>query len=106
MVMGFAQFVLAPTPLISNLFPVNAKGEVLFLSVLSSNISGIFPTTFNLSSVFSCGDNFPLETPSSSSSTSLNCFPINMEMMGGGASLAPNRWSLLAEAMDALNNSS
>ena len=50
------------TALISNLFPVNAKGEVLFLSVLSNKISGIFPTTFSFNSVFSSGESFPLVT--------------------------------------------
>jgi hypothetical protein len=40
-VIGKAQFAVEPTALISNLLPVNAKGDVLFLSVLSSNTSGI-----------------------------------------------------------------
>ena len=41
MVIGPAQFADEPTALNSNLLPVNAKGEVLFLSVLSNNNSGI-----------------------------------------------------------------
>ena len=54
-----AQFAEEPTALNSNLFPVKANGEVLFLSVLSNKTSGNFPTTFNFKSVFSSGDNFP-----------------------------------------------
>ncbi len=100
-----AQFAEDPTALISNLFPVNANGEVLFLSVLSSKISGIFPTTFNFNSVFSSGDNFPLVTFSSSSKTLNNWLPINTEIIAGGASLAPNLWSLLADAILALKRS-
>ena len=46
-VIDSAQFAEEPTALISNLFPVNANGEVLFLSVLSNKISGILPTTFS-----------------------------------------------------------
>ena len=105
-VMGLAQLVLDPTPLISNLLPVKANGEVLLRSVLSMSISGILPTTLSLSSVFSWGDNLPKDTPSNSSNTAESCFPINIEKMAGGASLAPNLWSLLAEAIDALNSDS
>ena len=39
--MGSAQFAVEPTALNSNLLPVNAKGDVLFLSVLSTRSSGI-----------------------------------------------------------------
>jgi hypothetical protein len=59
-VIDSAQFAEEPTALISNLFPVNAKGEVLFLSVLSNKISGILPTTFSFNSVFSSGESLPL----------------------------------------------
>ncbi|MNE83701.1 hypothetical protein D3C80_1805390 [compost metagenome] len=72
-VIALAQFAVEPTALNSNLLPVKANGEVLFLSVLSNKTSGIFPTTFNLRSVFSSGDNFPVETPSNSSKTLVNC---------------------------------
>ena len=101
-----AQFADEPTALNSNLFPVKAKGDVLFLSVLSNKTSGNFPTTFNFKSVFSSGDNFPLVTPSNSAKTLVNCSPINTEIIAGGASFAPNRWSLLADAIEALTNSS
>jgi hypothetical protein len=60
-VIALEQFAEEPTALNSNLFPVNAKGEVLFLSVLSKRTS-ILPTTFNFKSVFSSGDNFPAVT--------------------------------------------
>ena len=39
--MADAQLASEPTALNSKRLPVNAKGEVLFLSVLSSSISGI-----------------------------------------------------------------
>ncbi len=105
-VIGTAQFADEPTALNSNLFPVKANGDVRFRSVLSKRISGILPIIFNFKSVFSSGDNFPLVTFSSSSSTSDNCFPINTDIIGGGASLAPSLWSFPTVATDALSNSS
>ena len=105
-VIGLAQLAVDPTALNSNLFPVKAKGEVRFLSVLSSKISGILPTTFSFKSVLSSGDNFPSFTFSKASKTLVNCVPMKTDIIAGGASLAPNRWSLLALAMAALNNSS
>ena len=63
------QFAEEPTALNSNLFPVNANGEVLFLSVLSSNICGILPI-FNFNSVFASGVIFPAFTLTSKSSNS------------------------------------
>ncbi|MNG00964.1 hypothetical protein D3C84_839220 [compost metagenome] len=89
-VIALEQFAIEPTALNSNLFPVKANGEVLFLSVLSKRTSGIFPTTFNFKSVFSSGDNFPVVTPSNSANTLVNCSPINTEIIAGGASLAPS----------------
>ena len=68
-----AQLAVEPTALNSNLFPVNANGDVLFLSVLSNKTSGNLPTTFNFKSVFSSGDNFPFVTPSNSANTFVNC---------------------------------
>ena len=105
-VIALEQFAVEPTALNSNLFPVKANGEVLFLSVLSKSTSGILPTTFNFKSVFSSGDNFPAVTPSNSAKTLVNCSPINTEIIAGGASFAPNLWSLLAEAIAPLNNAS
>ena len=105
-VIGFAQFAVEPTALNSNLFPVKANGEVRFLSVLSNKISGILPTTFNFNSVLSSGDNLPSFTFSKAFNTFVNCVPIKTEIIAGGASLAPKRWSLLAPAIAALNSSS
>jgi hypothetical protein len=44
-VIALEQFAEEPTALNSNLFPVNAKGEVLFLSVLSK---GHLDFTYNV----------------------------------------------------------
>lgn len=86
-----AQFADEPTALNSNLFPVKAKGEVLFLSVLSNMICGILPI-FNFNSVLSSGVIFPAFTLTSKSSNVLeSCEPINVEMIAGGASFAPKR---------------
>jgi hypothetical protein len=52
-VIGVAQLDKEPTALNSNLFPVNANGDVLFLSVLSNKIAGILPIIFSFKSVFS-----------------------------------------------------
>ena len=68
-VIALAEFDFDPTDLYSNLFPVNANGEVRSLSVLSNKISGILPITFNFKSVFSFGDNLPFDTFSKSSRT-------------------------------------
>ena len=57
-VIGPPQLADDPTALNSNLFPVNAKGDVLFLSVLSNKISGILPI-FIFNAVFSSGLIFP-----------------------------------------------
>ena len=89
-VIGIAEFADEPTALNSNLFPVKANAEVLFLSVLSNRISGILPIIFNFKSVFSLGDNLPLVTFSNSFNTLDNWLPINTDIIAGGASLAPN----------------
>ena len=104
-VIGTAQLMDEPGARNSNLLPVKANGEVRLRSVLSSRISGILPTTFSLSSVFSSGESFPEDTCSSSDNTDESCEPMKIEMMAGGASFAPKRWSLEAEAMQALNKS-
>ena len=77
-----------PTARNSNLFPVNANGDVRFLSVLSNKISGIFGTLI------------VAETPAfvavlALASKSFNTFskvcPTNTLIIAGGASLAPKR---------------
>ena len=102
MVIAFAQFAVEPTALNSNLFPVKAKGDVLFLSVLSNKIWGILPI-FNFNSVFSSADNalFSLTLASNWFSTFVNCDPIKTEIIAGGASLAPKRCSLPGVAIEA-----
>ena len=100
-VMACEQLAKEPTARSSNLLPVKANGEVRLRSVLSSKISGILPTTLSFNSVFFSGDILPLSSFSSSSSTSVSWLPMNTEIIAGGASLAPKRWSLLAEAMAA-----
>jgi len=87
-VFGFAIDADDPTILNSNLFPVNAIGEVLFLSVESLGTAGseftpncILPIFADV--IFSC-----LESLSRISS---NSDPKKIEMMDGGASAAPRR---------------
>ena len=98
--MGAEQLAEEPTALNSNLFQVNAKGDVLFLSVLSTRCSGIcgipilypfFPLIWTMS-----------EDSSSSSNASDTVFPRKEDMIAGGASLAPRLWALVAVMMDAL----
>src|ERR1700712_3498872 len=103
MVIGLAELAEEPTALNSNLLPVKANGEVRLRSVLSFNICGILgiPCHNKASSFIFL---LILEV-SISSKRSLNWLPKNIEMMAGGASLAPKRWSLFTDAMDALNRS-
>src|SRR5690554_4302527 len=92
-----------PTARNSNLLPVKAKGDVRFRSVLSRFNSGIFgiPCQRRLSDFTILA----IRGVSISSRTSFSWLPKKMEMIAGGASLAPRRWSLLAEAIEALSRS-
>ena len=101
-IMAEPQLAEEPTARNSNLFPVKANGEVRLRSVLSSKICGILPI-LSFNSVLSCGVILPALMFFSRSSS--NCVPINAEMIAGGASLAPKRWSLPAEAIAARNKS-
>ena len=103
-IIALAQLASLPTARNSNLFPVKAKGDVLLRSVLSMSSSGIsgmpsfmpfLPDTVNKSF---------LSASSIWSSKSVSCFPKNDEMMAGGASFAPSRWSLVALITLAFNN--
>ena len=61
---------------------------------------------FNFNSVLSCGVILPALMFFSKSSSKLdNCEPIKTEIIAGGASFAPNRWSLPADAIAARNKS-
>ena len=84
-----------PTMRNSNLLPVNANGEVRFLSVLSFFKAGsTLPLSFNSPS--SAG---LYSTPASMAfSTLVSSVPKNIDTIAGGASLAPRRWSLPALA--------
>jgi hypothetical protein len=71
-VIALEQFAEPAALEFKNLFPVNAKGEVLFLSVLSKrDIWNFTPTTFNFKSVFlwEIIFFFPEVTPSNSAKT-------------------------------------
>ena len=86
----------------SNLLPVNAKGEVLFLSVVSMGKSGrestpSFKTRFALAAGFTPLSIASMISPSSS--------PVKTEMMAGGASLPPRRQSLPALETDTRSRS-
>ena len=92
-----------PTIRNSNLFPVNANGEVLFLSVASLLRSGsveapVFNLPFWIELVAS-----PLSI--SCITTSSSCSPRNIEIIAGGASLAPSLWSLPTSEADSLKRS-
>src|SRR6201996_7651119 len=102
-VIGPAELADEPTARNSNLLPVKANGEVRLRSVLSLNICGIFgiPCHKSASSFIF----LLILDVSISSSTSLNWLPRNIDIIAGGASLAPRRWSLFTDAMDALSRS-
>ena len=87
--MMFAQEILFEEPSIrnSNLFPVNANGDVLFLSVVSFLNSGRTSTP-SFIFVFSAalyGASFSRE-----SSTAVSSSPRKIEITAGGASFAPS----------------
>ena len=101
-VLGQAILAVEPNIRNSNLFPVNANGEVLFLSVVSFLNDGNTLTSisrdFKVSSLYG-----------RSSSTHFNTFsksvPINIDNIAGGASFPPKRWSFPASATDILSKS-
>ena len=80
----------------SNLFPVNANGLVRFLSVASQGSGGSVSTPLFITLLFL--EDFA--SPASSCSImSLSCSPRNIDIIAGGASLAPSLWSLPAPAV-------
>ena len=102
-VLGLAMESEEPTIRNSNLLPVNANGEVLFLSVASLSRSGRISTPVLKVPPF-------LEWVASPvlhswSITSSSCSPRKMEIMAGGASLAPSLWSLPTSAADSRSRS-
>ena len=97
-----ATFCDEPTARNSNLLPVKANGDVLFLSVLSGNISGIELTIF----IDSCEE----ETDSLTSfmfiiawKTPYRVEPEKTDITAGGASFPPRRYELLNVATDAMS---
>ena len=101
-VLGQAMLALEPTARNSNLLPVKANGEVRlrspewrgsFGSVLAPR-SSVPPRMVRLGSPFS-----------TCSRMSVSILPRKIEMIAGGASLAPRRWSLAAEAIEARSRS-
>ena len=100
-----AQFADEPTARNSNLSPVNAKGDVLLRSVLSTMISGILAIP-SFSAVFSSGVIFVSLTRSTRlSSMADKLRPKNTERIAGGASLAPSQYVFPADMMEALSRS-
>ena len=100
---GLATEAEEPRLLNSNLFPVNANGDVLFLSVASFLKLGIVLTPICIFSAFLLLVASPDTT--SCSTTSSNWSPRNIEIIAGGASFAPNLWSLPTLAADSLSKS-
>ena len=100
-VIEIAQLAEEPTALNSNLLPVNAKGEVRLRSVLSSISSGILRCKSSFKMASSCSSNLVLTRVSTSANTFARYWPTKTEIIAGGASLAPKRWSLGSEAIDA-----
>ena len=93
-----AQLACEPTARNSKRLPVKAKGEVRFRSVLSISSSGMRA----MSSFMPC---LPANWKSSvslfskCSNTCDSCEPRKLEMIAGGASLAPKRCALVALEM-------
>ena len=88
----------------SKRLPVKANGDVRLRSVLSSSSSGICPKPRLRRFLSSTSMASSIELFSNLSSTSLICVPRKDEIMAGGASLAPKRWALVAEAILAFSS--
>ena len=101
----FADAIESEEPTIrnSNLFPVNANGEVLFLSVASLSKSGRISTP--VFKVPPCLEWVASPVSQSWSITSSSCSPKKIEMIAGGASFAPSLWSFPTLEADSLNRS-
>ena len=92
-----------PTIRNSNLFLVNANGEVLFLSVASFVRSGRVVTPVCSFPPFRLCVASPVLR--SCSTTSWSCSPRKIEMIAGGASFAPSLWSFPGSAADSRSRS-
>ena len=85
----------------SNLLPVKAKGDVRLRSVASRRISGSVDTPTFMIDIEGTLSSLPAMM---CSTTAVSCSPRNIEMIAGGASFEPRRWSL--PGFDALMRSS
>ena len=96
----FAQFCEEPGARNSNLLPVKANGEVRLRSVVSFGSAGSESTPRRIR-LFLRGSSssFTFTSCSMASSTPFSSSPRNTEMIAGGASFAPRRWSLPAPAV-------
>ena len=94
---------LEPTIRNSNLLPVKANGEVLFLSAVSRINSGIAFTPVSNTSRSILWSAVPVVI--SWFITSVSCSPKNTEIIAGGASFAPKRWSFPTSAADSRKSS-
>ena len=87
----------------SNLLPVKAKGEVLFLSVSSAKTLGRALTP--IVRLFLFFDFVAYPVPINCSTTPCSWLPIKQEIMAGGASSAPSLWSFPTLAADIRSSS-
>ena len=89
---------LDPTARNSNLLPVKAKGLVRLRSVASFSMRGRLPMPRSMIFWLEASAAAPF---SMASRMWFSWAPRKADMMAGGASLAPRRWSLPAKAMEA-----
>ena len=103
-IIASAQLSEDPTARNSKRLPVKANAEVRLRSVLSRNKVGmceiplILKTFLALKRIAES-----LRLASSLSSTAETCVPRKVEIIAGGASLAPRRWELVALMMAAFS---
>ena len=89
-----------PTALNSNLLPVNANGEVLFLSVLSCMISGIELTILMELAALGSSTSFMFMIPSKIFE---RVDPEKMDITDGGASWPPSLQELSRVQMELIS---
>ena len=103
-IIASAQLSDEPTARNSKRLPVKANGEVRLRSVLSSSSVGMCEMPLILKTFLASKRiaSSPL-LAASLSSTAETCVPRKVEMMAGGASLAPRRWAFVALMIDAFS---
>ena len=95
-IIALAQLASEPTARNSKRLPVKANGLVRLRSVLSMSSSGISGMSSSILCLPATVNKSSLSAFSICSSSSLTCLPKKLEMMAGGASLAPRRCALVA----------